>query len=171
MSDIKHKRVESIEFWWECPRCGYHTHKFGSTQMPEYYKGKHEPVCARAAELGLTPIFDIGYLSTPNTTIRGWRRKSDGAALELHIGRKRNVWVPCETLEEALGVGYSQLEWEHEGQKCTKRSTYKYSEVRFVLDDDWHHPIEVYEVPYDWDWRDPDAEIPWNTNENEEGQT
>jgi hypothetical protein len=161
MSEIKSRRVSSVAFSWECPHCGYNTHEYGTPQMPEYYKEKHEPTCRRARELGLEPVFRNGYLFGHNQKIIGWKRVRDGAEMELHSSYERYKYVPCENEEEALAEGYTQDEWLDESINCSKKVTWRVMEVRFVVDGRWQTPIEVYDVPLDWDWGKPDAEIPW----------
>jgi len=159
--DIKSRKVESTQFWWECPRCGYHTHTYGSTSGPTYYKEQHEPVCVRAAEIGLAPVFDNGGIYSYNTRIRWWKRVSDGATIEIHCHRPRHEWVPCESWEEAEAAGYWAQDWEKYPDKCTRKREWHVDEVCFVIDGDWHNPVEVYDMPCGWNWREPDAEIPW----------
>ena len=160
MSDIQSRRKETIVFSWECPRCGYRTGEYTGGSWVEYYKEKHEPVCARAAELGLEPVFRDDFLHGFSERIEGWKRISDGAVMETHTGCERWTEPRPATEEEWREWGYTAEEVAEYGIPTT-RDLYMVWELRFVKDGNWQHPIEVYDVPPDWDWAKPGAVTPW----------
>lgn len=161
---LESREVSSVVWQYTCDRCGYRTHKYNSGQMPKWYGEKHEKDCSRAAEIGLHPIFatDV-FMYGHKTKILGWARDVDNASLESHFGMPRSIKRDA-TREEALAMGYTPKELE--SCKPWIIEPYKVTELRLVVDDNWQHPIEVYEVPEGWDWRDPSTKIPWLEEED-----
>jgi len=132
---IENRQVTTTFYWYECPVCGYRSGDYVGSSAPEHEQKTHEPLCARAAAIGLKPVFR-DWLSGPGTDIKGWAYEG------LFVSFSRE----------------SESYWEGQGDEAEKK-TRDFTVIRLSREG---IARKMYRVPgHDWDWLDENAYIPW----------